>query len=276
MGQPLVSIVIPCYNCSQFIADTITSIQNQTHTNWEIIAINDGSKDNTLNTLQEIAEQEPKMQVYTHENKGVSATRNRGLDLAKGKYIVFLDSDDCLRTQFLEECCKMIIKDNSDFCTAEFQYINEDNSPIKMELSIIGLHKDLPKHLSEFSPGFSSCPSGYLYKLDAIKLNNIRFSEKLSSPADRHFLMNIEKHGLRGSISLSKESQLLYRVVKSSMSHNFNEKLVLEQETFLQEVLKDQLLEEPYKSVFIKNLKKQLFRDFIKLGKFGKALKYLF
>lgn len=90
--SPLFSIVIPAYNCAQYIQQTLRSIYNQAEQNYEIIIINDGSTDNLLELLAQ--ETDPRLRVITQENGGVSRARNRGLEEAQGTYIAFLDSDD--------------------------------------------------------------------------------------------------------------------------------------------------------------------------------------
>lgn len=90
--SPLFSIVIPAYNCAQYIQQTLRSIYNQTEQNYEIIIINDGSTDNLLELLAQ--ETDPRLRVITQENGGVSRARNRGVEEAQGTYIAFLDGDD--------------------------------------------------------------------------------------------------------------------------------------------------------------------------------------
>ncbi len=92
LKSPLFSIVIPAYNCAQYIQQTLRSIYNQTERNYEIIIINDGSTDNLLELLAQ--ETDPRLRVITQENGGVSRARNRGVEEAQGTYIAFLDGDD--------------------------------------------------------------------------------------------------------------------------------------------------------------------------------------
>ena len=86
--NPLVSIVMPCYNNGRTLARTVASIQAQTEKNWELIAVDDGSRDDTLCVLQRLAQDEPRMRVIHQENGGVSAARNCGMDAARGIMII--------------------------------------------------------------------------------------------------------------------------------------------------------------------------------------------
>lgn len=92
MTMPLISVVIPAYNSGQTICSTIRSVLSQTFTDFEIIVIDDGSKDSTLAQLSTISD--PRLKVFSQENCGVSHSRNRGVDYATGDFIAFLDADD--------------------------------------------------------------------------------------------------------------------------------------------------------------------------------------
>lgn len=93
--EPLVTIITPCYNSAGFIKATINSVLEQTYTNWELIIIDDKSKDNSCEIIEEYARQHSKIRlIKLEQNGGVANARNIGLQEAKGKYIAFLDSDD--------------------------------------------------------------------------------------------------------------------------------------------------------------------------------------
>ena len=106
--EPLVSIITPAYNAEKYIAQAIESVINQTYKNWELIIINDGSSDSTEDIIKSF--EDSRIKLITQLNSGVSRARNRGLEVAKGEYITFLDADDILpiesielRTQYLEK-----------------------------------------------------------------------------------------------------------------------------------------------------------------------------
>ena len=82
--NPLVSVIVPCYNYARFVPETIRSLQAQNFQNWECIVVNDGSKDNSEEVVKKLAEEEPRIKYVYQENKGLSAARNTGLSLAKG------------------------------------------------------------------------------------------------------------------------------------------------------------------------------------------------
>ena len=94
--KPTVSIVMPCYQNGGTIARSVCSVQAQTFADWELIAVDDGSTDDTLAQLNTLAAAEPRMRVIHQENGGVSAARNAGIDAAQGDWLFFLDADDRL------------------------------------------------------------------------------------------------------------------------------------------------------------------------------------
>ncbi|WP_157626219.1 glycosyltransferase family 2 protein [Sphingobacterium sp. B29] len=100
--KPLVSIVIPCYNCENTIEEAIGSALSQTYTNIEVIVVNDGSVDNSESIVAELIKGDSRLSIYSQTNKGVSAVRNLGLRVARGSFIVFLDGDDKLKDSYID------------------------------------------------------------------------------------------------------------------------------------------------------------------------------
>lgn len=109
----LVSVVVPAYNVEKYIAQCLLSIFGQDHNNIELIVINDGSTDNTLEILNSFKDE--RMIIVNQDNRGVSFSRNVGLDLAKGKYVVFVDGDDFLLNDFISSFVELAEKYGSDF-----------------------------------------------------------------------------------------------------------------------------------------------------------------
>lgn len=102
------SIIIPLYNKQDSIADTLESVFNQTHTEFEIIVVNDGSSDNSLTIVE--AFKDPRLKIYSQENGGVSDARNYGISIAQNEYIAFLDADDSWEPIYLEKMNRLIGK----------------------------------------------------------------------------------------------------------------------------------------------------------------------
>lgn len=101
--QPLVSVIMPAYNAEKYIGEAIASVCAQTYENWNLLILDDGSADRTVEIAESYAQQDARIQVLCNpQNMGVARTRNRGFDLAQGEWIALLDSDDRWRAQKLE------------------------------------------------------------------------------------------------------------------------------------------------------------------------------
>ncbi|MBP1617361.1 MAG: epsH 1 [Bacteroidetes bacterium] len=121
--NPFFSVIIPLYNKEKYIRETLNSVFFQHFSDYEVIVINDGSKDGGGNIVRELAD--PRIRYYETENRGVSSARNLGISLAKGKFIAFLDADDYWYPHFLEEIYTHICRfpEQKVFSTAiEFEY----------------------------------------------------------------------------------------------------------------------------------------------------------
>lgn len=122
-----VSVIIPVYNTEQYIRQTLISACDQTLRNIEIICINDGSTDNSEEIIRECAKNDPRIKIIKELNSGQSVARNTGIINARGKYLYFLDSDDLIEPDTLEECYKLCEKGKYDFVTFDYDIYNPDN-----------------------------------------------------------------------------------------------------------------------------------------------------
>jgi len=128
---PLVSIITPSYNASKFIEETLESILKQTYSNWELIIIDDCSTDNSIEILQPYIEQDSRIKVLLNEtNLGAASSRNRGLDIANGDYIAFLDSDDLWLPQKLSKQIAFMQQENVLLSYTSYYAMNETGRTI--------------------------------------------------------------------------------------------------------------------------------------------------
>ena len=133
----LVSVIIPVYNAERFIADTIESVLSQTYTKFEIILIEDCSKDNSLKIIQKYSERDNRIKcIYQNVNKGAAEARNRGLEESKGQYIAFLDSDDLWVCTKLEKQIAQLSSGNIAFGFTAYDIIDEYHKTIKGKIKI--------------------------------------------------------------------------------------------------------------------------------------------
>lgn len=120
MCSPLLSVIIPVYGVEKYISQCLESVINQTYKNIEVIVINDGTKDNSAAIAKEYAKRDCRVKVYDFENGGLSVARNRGLDLANGELIAFLDSDDWIAHDMYEILVNRLIASNADMIKCGF------------------------------------------------------------------------------------------------------------------------------------------------------------
>ena len=110
-----ISVIIPVYNVAGYLEECLNHIINQTFSDIEIICINDGSTDESPDILREFAKRDNRIQIINQKNRGLGATRNRGLELSKGDYVYFMDGDDYLELTALEELYELSEKYGLDF-----------------------------------------------------------------------------------------------------------------------------------------------------------------
>lgn len=131
--MPKVSIIVPVYNVEKYIEKCLNSLVKQTMEDIEIIIVNDGSKDNSINVINKFIKKYPeKIQYLEKKNGGLSDARNYGLPYAKGEYIAFLDSDDYVEEDMYEKMYKLAKKENSDMVECDFiwEYPNKQKEDI--------------------------------------------------------------------------------------------------------------------------------------------------
>ena len=126
--QPKISVIIPIYNTAVYLRETIGSICNQTLKELEIILLNDGSTDDSMNIIKEYAIQDSRIQYYVQPNQGLSVARNQAMKYATGKYIYFMDSDDKLDTRTLQTCYDICEKAHLDFVFFDAEPIIESSN----------------------------------------------------------------------------------------------------------------------------------------------------
>lgn len=143
----VVSVIIPVYNCENFIAETIESALAQTYQDIEIILVDDCSKDKSAEIIKRYKNLHPNKIVYYRQDKnmGAAVARNKALDLAKGRYVAFLDSDDLWYPQKIEKQITLMNKSNIAFCYSAYEMIGDDGKMINSKIKI--LEKAEYKHL---------------------------------------------------------------------------------------------------------------------------------
>lgn len=128
--KPLISVIMPVYNAEFYLAEAIESILTQTFPNFELIIINDGSKDNSLQIINNFAEQDSRIVIISRENRGLIASLNEGIEKAKGIFIARMDADDVSLPTRFEKQVMLMEQKHLDICGCHWQIMNSKNKTI--------------------------------------------------------------------------------------------------------------------------------------------------
>ena len=175
--RPQVSVIIPVYNTEPYLRQCMDSIVNQTLKDIEIICVNDGSTDNSLNILKEYESKDPRVIVIDKEHKNAGAARNAGLKIAKGDYLVFIDSDDYAEPDYLKLMYEKIVADDADVCVCNYKIKYEGTNIIKERMFNIYKpfsYRDFP---SNFMSKVGLIPWNKMIRKSLVTRNNLSFQE---------------------------------------------------------------------------------------------------
>lgn len=185
-NSPKISVIVPVYNSEQYLYKCIDSILSQTFTDFELILVNDGSKDGSGDICDEYAEKDNRVRVFHKENGGVSRARNLGLEEAKGEWMTFVDSDDWVSTSYLnnfvndvDDKTKFIM--HGKYMRSHVREIEEKFEEIKTS-NKHSLFEEL-----KITPNGQICSK--LFKSSIIKENKLRFNQYISLSEDTLFIL---------------------------------------------------------------------------------------
>lgn len=193
-NKPLISIIIPVYNVEKYIEKCLTSIMNQTYKNIEIIIINDGSTDKSLNVLKKVSCHDNRINIIDIENNGVSNARNLGIENSNGKYLIFVDSDDWVETNYVELLVKHVKEYNAEI--ASCSYDNSEtkvNKIISNSIEIVSEKKELYNYLL-LNENFSGYLWNKIFDAEIIRHHNIKFDKELHINEDLVFICEYLKY----------------------------------------------------------------------------------
>lgn len=176
MNTKKISILIPCYNVSRFVRQCLDSVVNQTYRNLEIICINDGSTDDTLEILREYAAEDQRITIIDKPNSGYGDSMNRGLEAATGDYVGIVESDDFIEAVMFETLMKEAVDHDLDIARAcYFEYKTADDSNTLIENNYVTKNKVI-KPLEDQSP-FYQPPAIWaaIYRRSTLQKNDIKF-----------------------------------------------------------------------------------------------------
>ena len=218
-----ISIIIPVYNVEKYLHECLDSIINQTFKDLEIICVDDGSTDKSSEILEEYEQKDKRFTVISQPNKGVSAARNRGMQQAKGKYIMFVDSDDYIASNACELIYNSAEEKRCDILL--FPHYNFSASTCRDDGRLLDLYitlKDNTTTFKEYSDEFLLTPSethSKLYKTDFLRKYNLHWETQIQYCEDRIFYINALIHAK--AISILYKHLYYYRIdTFNSLSKN--------------------------------------------------------
>ncbi len=210
MSNPLVSVIMPVYNGEKYIEKSIGSIFEQSYDNIEFIAVNDGSGDNSSKLLEKIRQRTPKhvqMKIIEQENQGICRSRNHAIHEAKGEYLLFIDQDDFMRKECIENLYKTMTEENADMVIGGFDLTDKEDKILeKWELN--------PSY--EWDKFKITAPWGRMFRKDIIDSNHIEF---MVTKISEDFYFNLRYMSCCKKISVTSYRGYCWLFNEKSESH---------------------------------------------------------
>lgn len=216
-----VSVIIPVYNGSKFIEETVKSVVKQDFEDWECIIVNDGSSDNSDSVIKELIKTDNRLIYLQQSNQGVSVARNNGIENARGKYILCLDGDDLISSNFISEMLNIIDKDEEvRVVTSRVKFFGKSNGELKRkDFSFINL---LAENQMVVTSMFRKIDFDQLYKFDEkmktgledwdFWIGLLKNGGKVAHASNAIFFYRIQKISRNSSLDGSKQSNLRYQM----------------------------------------------------------------
>lgn len=227
-----ISIIIPVYNASQFLRACLETVEGQTLKNIEVICVNDGSEDSSLEVLQEFAAKDSRFRIIDKENTGAGDCRNIGLREAKGEYVLFLDADDKFEPELCDKAYFKAKTDNADICffgATRFNMQNKKMEPMNWVLRKELLPKTTPFTKEQLGNQFfqmtSGCPWSKLFRREFILEHHLEFMN-LQNANDLYFVRSAM--ALAKNMTYVNESLVTYRFAAGSNTQSTKHKAPLE------------------------------------------------
>ncbi len=211
LSNPLISVITPAYNSARYIEDAISSVQEQTFKNWEMVIVDDASTDSTVDRVHFLRKQDPRIKLLCNtRNKGPGPTRNLSIRSSKGRYIAFLDSDDKWLPDKLTHQLDFMQSKNSIFSFTSYEIIDESGQPLDRIVAA-------PDSLS-YSELLKNTAIGCLtVMIDRTRVTNLRMPDIPSRQPLVLWLRILKQHGPAYGIN---EVLAQYRVRPDSVSSN--------------------------------------------------------
>lgn len=212
MVEGLVSVIMPSWNTSKFIAESIQCVIDQTYQNWELLIVDDCSTDNTDEVVAPFLSDKRVKYLHNEKNSGAALTRNKAMREAQGEWIAFLDSDDLWMPEKLEKQIEFMRKGGYDLSYTEYEKIDEEDKPLNIYVSgpdVVDKRKMYRyDYIGQLTMMYSAKHFG-LIQIKDIKKNN-----------DYAIRLQLYRKDPRVEAHLLKENLAKYRIRKKSISHD--------------------------------------------------------
>ena len=196
----MISVIVPVYNVEEYLEECLESIQKQTYSDIEVILVNDGSTDRSKEICERYCEKDSRFKLVNQENKGLSGARNRGMLESKGEFISFVDSDDVLKEDMLEQLMKQMTSEDIDI--VECWYTNE-----KQELEL-----STPKNVKTIFQGDSKEALVSLCKDNIVRLNAVAKLFRRQVIINFPFLEGLFYEDVYGGIGILKHIRKMVKI----------------------------------------------------------------
>ena len=232
----LISVIVPIYNVEQYLVRCVDSIREQSYQALDIILVDDESPDGCPQLCEELKKQDPRIRVIHKKNGGLGYARNSGLEIARGEYVTFVDSDDWLSKDHIQNLYETAIKHQADVVIGAHTVVSANGAEQKhyiqipgglyegdevvnrVLLPLLGPDLNFPRDVELTS---SSCMN--LYKMEIIRSNNLQFiSERYAVAEDLYFNVDVFAHAKR--VALINEHGYYYFETQGSISRRYDTK----------------------------------------------------
>jgi glycosyltransferase involved in cell wall biosynthesis len=216
-----ISVIVPVYNAEKYLDKCIQSILAQTCTDFELLLVNDGSKDHSGDICEKYAQQDSRIKVFHKENGGPGSARNVGLEQAKGEFVMFVDSDDFVLSDYLLHFAASVKTNPADLVIGGLHYCQ--NGEIKKSLAFeehFYLRDEFPCLFSRHEMYRYGCPFSKLYRFELIQKNHLRFNNDVYLGEDTIFLYDFIC--VADSVSLISSADYMYECNQGSLTHRTN------------------------------------------------------
>lgn len=208
-----ISVIIPAYNAAAFIENCINTILNQSYNNFEVIVVNDGSIDNTLEILNELAKKDNRILVISQKNGGVSEARNTALKHATGDFITYVDADDTVPEKAFENMISLV-NDDVDMVVCSHNEVRFRKTP-HIEKEKIYTKKDIENNFIDFD-SVVWWPWGKLLRRSVITDNNLSYDTSITFGEDHIFNLVFAKH-ITGKVVVSSKIAYNYHMIRGGL-----------------------------------------------------------